>query len=207
VPRAAGEVVKAVYVLGGAGTGKSTFTAAVVEALGAEFGPLKDLHAKENKKNVVTLRGHDLITPYGGGLYLGRMREQFPGTDGLDRASSPAGVEWLTMVSLGLADPVRFVLAEGATLATSTFLDALRGNSDLLVFHLTASPEETRERFIMRGSSQDPKFVAATVTRSRNRAEELRRAGAQVLDVDTEDSDATSAAVTLAFHHLTGEAR
>ena len=57
MPRAAGEVVKAVYVLGGAGTGKSTFTARVVEMLQAQFGPLKDLHAKENKKNVVTLRG------------------------------------------------------------------------------------------------------------------------------------------------------
>lgn len=184
------------YILGGAGTGKSTFTAALLDELGADLGPLTDLHSKPNKKAVVTLRGH-YAEP--SGLYLGYMRESFPGTDGLDRASSPTGEEWLDN---GGHHGLGWIVGEGATLATRRFLAALARNTDLMVVHLHAPMDVRRARFAVRGSNQDDRFVRATATRSANRYDEARAEGVKTLGFNTAEPEAWMLALELVSTHL-----
>lgn len=189
--------MNSVYVLGAAGAGKSTWVDALFAD--AEWGHLEDLAAEPNAKNIVTLRGHPVYAPWGDwGMYLGVRRDSFPGTDGLDRASSPVGEKWLRS-----GPTTGFVIGEGATLATRRFLGALDEVTDLLLVHLYVDPEIGRQRFAERGSDQDPSFVKATATRSANRAAEIRQAGrAVVLNVDTADPDAWDLSLDLAQHHL-----
>lgn len=178
-------MTRSIYIIGGAGTGKSTFTSRLLELLGLETGgDLLELHSKPNAKVVVTLRGHELLTPRDepAGLYLGVMRDSFPGSDGLDRATSPTGAEWLRTAELP-----SLIISEGATLATRPFLSALHETTELLLVHLLASPEEVQRRFAERGSNQDPKFVLNTVTRSANLDRDMRKLGARVLAVWTEN--------------------
>jgi hypothetical protein len=189
-------VTASVYVIGGAGTGKSTFMAALLGPRAAALGPLEDLHAKPNTKSLVTLRGHRLGTD---GMYLGCMRDEYPGTDGLDRASSPVGKEWLEQGGLrGIA----WLVGEGATLATRPFMHALAEHSSLLLIHLFADDFVKDLRFVERGSSQADSFVTATATRSRNLALEMATVRARVWDVDSADPEEWTQALDVATDHL-----
>lgn len=174
---------RSLYLVGGAGTGKSTFMAQLLLELGAVMGPLVDLHAKRNAKALVTLRGHWLDTDSGKiGLYLGHLRPgNHPGTDGLDRASGRTGVEWLQQTAR-----LPFIVGEGATLATRPFLSELNSSTELMLLHLTCSSEaELSRRFARRGTEQNASFVTSTRTAARNRAVELEKAGANVVHVET----------------------
>lgn len=168
--------MKSVYVIGSAGSGKSTFMRQLLDLAGLELGPLETLHQLANPKNIVTLRGHRTDRD---GLYLGLMRDSFPGTDGLDRASSPVGEAWLKEAELP-----RFLISEGATLATSRFLNALAFYSSLLLVHLHVDPVVADLRFAARGSSQNDRFVEATRTKSRNLFEKIPT---ESLSIDTND--------------------
>lgn len=173
--------VPSVYIIGGAGTGKSTFTQQLLEDVEAfPMGELEDLHGKPNARGtIVTLRGH---RTQGAGMYLGKMRDSFPGTDGLDRASSPTGEEWLDrFYHLDLA----YIIGEGATLATDRFLNAIQRRTRLLLVHLVCDPEVRADRLATRGAGQDAKFITATATRSANSAARLRAEGAEVLGIET----------------------
>jgi GTPase SAR1 family protein len=166
-------VTKSVYIIGSAGAGKSTFTQQLLDNLGAKLGPLEDLHSLRNAKALVTLRGHR----WPGGIYLGCMRDEYPGTDGLDRASSPVGAQWLNE-----GDVPDVLVAEGATLATRPFLTALAQDTDLMLVHLVVEEFVRELRFMERGSSQDERFVQNTVTRSANL---FRDIDCQKIEVDT----------------------
>jgi hypothetical protein len=190
-------MTRSVYVIGGAGSGKSTFTAELLETIGSEMGKLRDLHTKRNARgNPVTLRGHDTDD---GGLYIGCMRDEFPGTDGLDRASSIAGEEWLEQAG---ADAYSYIIAEGATLATRRFLYALQDRTELLLVHLFVDELIADLRFLQRGSSQDPRFVLNTVTRSANLLRDMQDRGALTATVDTADIGQWSTAQKLCLAHL-----
>lgn len=155
-------MTRSVYVIGGAASGKSTFMAALLDRLGAELGPLEDLWSEPNSRGtLITLRGHR----WPGGVYLGKMRDSHPGTDGLDRVSSVAAVEWAKHGELPAV-----VVGEGLTLAHAGFLSELPG---LIVVHLTASLEEINRRCAERGSSQAQTFLVGTATRARNLAAAL----------------------------------
>lgn len=192
-------MTRSVYIIGGAGSGKSTFTADLLDGL--EFSPPQNLHKTPNARgSIVTLRGHEL--PHGwsnAGLYLGLMREFYPGTDGLDRASSIAGEEWLQN---GGAEDYSFIVSEGATLATRRFMTALDVHTELLLVHLFAEPEVIEKRFAERGSTQDPGFVKNTVTRSRNLLEYVNGLGAVCLSVDTANTTQWDLAQDLCRSHL-----
>ena len=208
-------MTQAVYVLGGAGTGKSTFTGQLLDQLG-ELGPLEDLwRVKNSRGSWVTLRGHYLGDPDGPsedgyeyrnigelGLYLGLMRDQFPGTDGLDRVSGLPGEIWLHRGQLP-----RYLVAEGATLATKRFLAALHACTDLLLVHLWTTEDVKAARFAQRGSNQDPKFVRATEARAKNRAEEMRELGTRILAFNSDDPDAWDVGLDMAAEHLRSTAR
>lgn len=173
-------MIPSVYIIGGAGVGKSTFTRQLLENQAAlPLGEQIDLHAKPNAKVVVTLRGH---VTRDSGIYLGKWRASFPGTDGLDRASSPTGEEWL---DTGMHKRFRYIVGEGATLATERFLTALHRNTDLLLVHLVCDPVVKAERIAERGSEQKESFVLGTATRSLNATAKLRAAGATILGIET----------------------
>lgn len=173
-------MTRALYVIGGAGVGKSTFLGRIMRSY--EFGPLQDLHAKKNAKAVVTLRGHEIKNKYVEGLYLGVQRDEFPGSDGLDRASSPTGKEWLEMSILP-----EVIVAEGATLATRPFLYALHEQTDLRVVVLTCDPMVHDLRLLARGTGQMESFVQSTITKTENLATDLVAQGVQLIQVDTGD--------------------
>jgi hypothetical protein len=150
---------------------------------GEDMGDLEDLHARRNAKALVTLRGHRLDSRTGKhGLYLGKMRDNFPGTDGLDRASSATGVEWLQRNGF---EEFRFIVGEGATLATRPFLSELAARTELLLLHLWADDFVKDLRFTERGSEQDPRFVEATATRSANLLQDMGVRAAKALSIDS----------------------
>lgn len=194
-------MTQAVYILGGAGTGKSTFTAELLTRMGAELEPLEDLHAKRNAKALVTLRGHR----FDRGIYLGVMRDQFPGSDGLDRASSPTAEEWLHKHQEGFNGsgtlPERIV-GEGATLATRRFLYALNLTTDLLVIALRCDPMIHDLRLLARGSGQVSSFVDSTVTKTVNLVADLEKQQANVMWVDSDHDWNWEYALLAAEKHL-----
>jgi hypothetical protein len=172
-------MTRSVYIIGGAGTGKSTFTAQLIEEMGLTFGPLESLYSRHNGRGTVHLRGHKLSPGYG--IYLGVNREHHPGTDGLDWTSSPSGEQWLRA-----GDLPAFIIGEGATLSTKRFLGALAETTELMIILLTAPPEVVEERFGIRNTDQDRRFVKATVSRSENMAQYMHHHGAQlVMSCDT----------------------
>ena len=175
---------RAVYVIGGAGVGKSTFMEKLLDLNRIELGPLEDLHAQPNAAgNVVTLRGHTYTHQECPGVYLGLMRDQFPGSDGLDRASSMTGSSWAYQKAIHYDT----IIGEGATLATRPFLFALSNSSDLLVIALRCDPVVHDLRLLQRGSGQAESFITSTVTKTRNLAADLEKIGASVIWVDTDD--------------------
>ena len=191
-------MTRSVYVIGGAGTGKSTFMSQLLDRLldGDDMGPLEDLYSKPNKKNVVTLRGHFVGEA---GMYLGKMRSSYPGTDGLDRATSPAGAEWL---ELGMHSGLSYIVAEGATLATRPFLSALYEHTNLLLIHLWVDEFVRELRFAERGSNQPEQFVRQTATRSANLLEDMRKLGVSWLSLNTADPSTWERGLTTAHRHL-----
>lgn len=193
---------RAVYVIGGAGTGKSTFMAELLSRTGAELGPLEDFHATPNAKgSLVTLRGHSMSTQLKVGIYLGVWRDQFPGTDGLDRASSITGEQWLFEAGATNSLPP-FLLAEGATLATRRFLKALNVTTDLLILALRCDPMIHDLRLLQRGAGQVSSFVLSTVTKTENLVKDMEKELATVRWVDSDDEEDWQAALLAADMHL-----
>lgn len=188
-------MTQSVYVIGGAGTGKSTFTAALLEAKGGEMGPLLDLVTRPNSRGTqITLRGHEVGSD---GMYLGAMREEFPGTDGLDRVSYIPGEAWLQKFTLP-----EWIVAEGATLAVRRFMSVLHEKTNLLVVYLTADDFVKELRFEARGSNQDDSFVKATATRARNLAVDLAKQGVQVWEADSAEPEEWQRTLEIALEHL-----
>lgn len=194
---------KAIYIIGGAGSGKSTLTQWFLEHIEVRLQPLTDLHVKPNKKNDVTLRGQHFSSTAGPGLYLGLMRDKHPGTDGLDRASTPTAVEWLEIGDLLGELPA--IVAEGATLSTKGFFQKLAETHDLLVIHLVVGDEERQRRFDKRGTNQKENFVKTTITRSQNMAEFAAENGAEVLTGDTSEEGVAAGLVHYMEDFLKGE--
>jgi hypothetical protein len=172
--------------------------ARVMEALGREAGPHEDWYTVQNKAGRdEVLRGHRLGLD---GAYLGRLRESFPGTDGLSRSTVIAGEAWLLDDSTWHPD---WMLGEGATFATVGFLGTLLRASNLLLVRLLADPATIALRCSERGSNQAETFLRGTVTRSTNSAERLAADGARVLTVDTDDPLAVDLASDIIVAHLT----
>lgn len=194
-------MIPSVYIVGGAGSGKSTFMEELLQHLDYGHGPLTDLHERRNAKALVALRGHQLHPPAGGkpGIYLGKMRDSHPGTDGLDRASHQVGIEWLER---DMHEQYRFVLAEGFVLATKGFLAALHDHTNMLLVSLWVDGRERDRRFEERGTNQSANFVKSTATAAFNRTREHEDRAGRVLRVDTEDVDAWEIAQDIVVRHL-----
>lgn len=170
---------RSVYVMGGAGTGKSTWMGQLLEQLHVTLSEQQVVHSKmlysphHQRDYRVDLIGHR----WEQGVYLGVMRENFPGADGLVRTTGPVAREWLT---LGNLPPI--IVGEGLLLSSRPFLRALADATDLTVVHLTI-PEELRlERVRSRGHAFDEVWSRQTVSRAAKTAADLRSAGVRVRD-------------------------
>lgn len=193
-------MTQSVYIIGGAGTGKSTFTSQLMDRYVMSWEvPLTDLAAKPNSRGtVITLRGHRLAGYQGeDGMYLGVMRDSFPGTDGLDRVSYIPGEAWLEAGNLP-----DFIIAEGATLAARRFIRVLHETTDLLLVHLEAEDFVKDLRLHQRGSEQAETFVTGTATRSKNLAVDMAKEGVKVWTFDSAEPLEWDLALDVSVDHL-----
>ena len=170
-------MTRAVYAMGGAGSGKSTWMGQLLTMLGAKLGPEETLHSQylysphHQRDYLVELRGHR----WHRGAYLGVMRDSFPGADGLVRTSGPVARDWLLH-----GDLPDMVVGEGLLLSSRPFLQALHAATDLLVVHL-AVPEPVRlARIRARGHEFNEQWSRQTVSRAANTARDLEKAGVRV---------------------------
>lgn len=152
-------MTKSLYILGGPGSGKSTLMARLLE--GWAPGPYTKLTTRE-------LFGHPLVGPnLELGMYLGRIRPEYPGTDALSLSVAPQALIWLESLDPQLS----VVFGEGARLAHASFLEKLDQTTDLLVVHLEVSPEESLRRREQRGGKLlTEKYVLAATTKAANTA-------------------------------------
>lgn len=192
-------MTRSVYMLGGAGTGKSTFMAQLLQRLSVTLGPLEDLHARMGGHGrAVTLRGHQMDGEAISGYYLGVMRAGlFPGTDALERVSHGPATEWVRQGQLPAA-----IVSEGATLAVRPFLYALQECTELLTLAFHCEPWLHELRLLQRGTGQADSFIASSVTRTNNMVRDLEKKGGQVLWVDSGDGASWEHAQATAAAHL-----
>ena len=152
----------ALYLLGAPGVGKSTVMAAYLKARGWEMlRPHRRVHGKLVGHTMVSLDG------YPSGVYLGKHRPEFPGTDALSMAVAPDAREWAASIPTYAAS-LDLIVGEGARLGNVGFLTALADVSRLTVVLLTASEERLTERRTARGSNQTPAWMRGAATGARN---------------------------------------
>lgn len=152
------------YLLGAPGVGKSTAMAAFLDT--------RDLAVAPDPSRIKgKLTGHGLYGVLSGetrGIYLGRMREEFPGTDGLSMAVAPDARAWAATLSRQHEGGMQYVVGEGQRLGNPGFLTALAENTWLTVVLLTATPEALTARREDRGSTQSPSWMQGAATQARN---------------------------------------
>jgi ribose 1,5-bisphosphokinase PhnN len=148
--------MRALYVVGPPGVGKTTLVLALTDRLDLEPGEVLDQRAP-------LLRGQRWHDTYGGGIVLGRKRPRFGGTDALSMAALPQAIAWARESTM----PAN-VIGEGQRLAHISFLEALSERGNLTVVSLDAPPEVLSERCDLRGSDQNPQWMRGATTRARN---------------------------------------
>jgi hypothetical protein len=103
-----------------------------------------------------------------GGVYLGRIRDAFSGTDALAMNAGPDAVQW---AQSGAVPPM--VVGEGARLGYSAFLGALARAARLTIVHLTAARPWLDKRCAARGSRQNESWRRAAETRAERAAQSV----------------------------------
>jgi hypothetical protein len=140
-------VSRLLYLIGIPGSGKSTLLKAALEGLTGE----------QVAKPVPHFR-------YERGAQIGVVRKDFPGTDGLSMSIQPRVLDWLQSGEAPLN-----LVAEGDRLGTVSFFTAARLFCDLFsVVYLDTPERVAAARRWMRGSRQDPAWVAGRLTKVRN---------------------------------------
>lgn len=154
------------YVLGAPGVGKTTLCRGLLENVSL---------ATSSRKIHGVLVGHD----FPGGVYLGKMREEFPGTDALAMSVGPDAIEWVTTGQLP-----DIIFGEGARLGYAGFLNALARATDLTVVHLTAKEATLDARCRARGSNQGATWRKGAATRAASAVKRVQ--GARIIEVQTD---------------------
>nr|DAS64524.1 MAG TPA: P-loop Nucleotide Kinase3 [Caudoviricetes sp.] len=178
--------MRSVYVIGPAGSGKSSLVQEILDGGGYTLGPNRLLHTytglRLGKPVPVTMTGHAMMRdgqPVG--EYLGVMRDQFPGTDGLTANCGMVATDWV----MRGGSPI--ILAEGSKLGTRRFLAALDVCTDALIVSLDASDEELKRRRDSRPEKTTEDNALRTAVRCRNLTQELEDRGYNVLRVNSKD--------------------
>lgn len=164
---------RAVYLIGGPGTGKSTALRHILKGVRLdEPGPVDP--------KFPLLTGQSFRDS--SGVYLGKRGGKFPGTDRLSMAVSPQAVDW------ALSNRVpEIVIGEGARLGNAKFLAALSSSTDLIVGHLITDEHVVAGRFRKRGSEQSDSWVKGRRTAAENTARDLEGAGIKVVTIHTDE--------------------
>lgn len=186
-------MTRSVYLVGGPGTGKSTIMAHLLSAW--DVGPYVRLGERE-------VFGHWLYNAdQGGGVYLGHLRPEYPGTDAFPLSACPHAIRWMENL---MPPETAMLYGEGFRLGCKAFLEPLGQLTDMTVVHLLASPEVAAQRQAQRPGSNarqkdarrtpdkenvpiTPQHVKASITRAANAAAWAQSAGHQVLTLDTTD--------------------
>lgn len=146
--------MKAIYLIGIPGTGKSTIMKEFMKTQSGEW--------KQD-------RPIDLLDTHVNGNFrvLGKYEEgeTFSGTDRLSMAVAPKAIEWIS------TQPNELILGEGDRLNNAGFFEAC-GDS-LTIIHLTVSDAERERRYKERGSDQSEKFIQTTRTKCANIVEKF----------------------------------
>lgn len=162
------------YLLGGAGVGKSSVMSLLME--GWVAGPYTRWTERE-------MFGHSLVKGDELGAYLGRLRPDYPGTDSLCLSVAPQALLWLEAVPLlGLS----MIFGEGWRLGHRSFLLKLSRVTSLTVVLLTATDQAAEERRAHRGGKTlAPTFCASAASRAANTYVVCRSEGVHTYTVDT----------------------
>lgn len=162
----------ATYIIGAPGSGKSTRMARLIEPW--SVGPYVRLTKRE-------LFGHYLAGPGGSlGVYLGHLRDEYPGTDALSLSVAPQALLWVQALPLLGLD---VVYGEGVRLAHIGFLTALNEVTDLTVLHMLVDPEVAAARRLARGGKQlSDHYCRIATSRALNAAQACREAGIKVVE-------------------------
>ena len=115
------------------------------------------------------------------GVYLGRLRPEYPGTDALSLSVAPQALIWLET-----ADPqLSWVFGEGARLSHPSFLLALAAKTDLVVGHVVVPPEVAAARRAVRpGKALSEQYCKIAASKAQNLASWAREAGIPLLELD-----------------------
>lgn len=170
----------ALYVIGGPGSGKSTLMAGLLDGWEAEH-PFIRLVPKE-------LFGHRLEHPVlGSGIYLGKIRPEFPGTDALARSVSPHATQWATEVLP--TERLSWVFGEGVRLSHLKFFEDLHQHTRLTVIYLALDESVSQQRRIDRGLAPiEERWCRSSFSRARNLAAKCPAAGIRLTTLDAEKS-------------------
>jgi len=139
--------MKIVAVGGVPGSGKTTLMKIVMEQIGKfsptseELCPLLPGHKSEDGKMVVLGRYDPDVGVFGG-------------TDKTSMAVMPKAIEYLR------TKPFDVVLFEGDRLFAGSFLEFCVDNFDTKIIFLNTDKTIRQERFVKRGSKQDPTWLA-----------------------------------------------
>lgn len=167
---------RVVYVVGPPGVGKSTAVLSAIKGSGLTPLPLETFAPQ--------VKGHRLLDESDGvtrGVYLGEMREQFPGTDSLGMGASPRAVEFLRRSRIPL------VIGEGARLGTGKFLGEVSGFSEVTLIHLTARMGVLESRRAKRGSEQSDTWARGAATRASKAFKAAGDLGLRAMELDTSE--------------------
>jgi hypothetical protein len=139
------------YIFGPPGAGKTTLLA---EACAQAKVALMDPPARY--WHPLFARGHGRV-----GVYLGKKREKFGGTDAL-----PMNAITGVLAELGEQLP-NLVIGEGDRLANDRFFSTMRDlGYELCLFYLTANPAILEKRYRARGANQDASWRRGRITKA-----------------------------------------
>lgn len=166
-------MTRAVYLLGGPGVGKSTLMAYLLRDWKKEpYGRLTDRE----------LFGHELVRGQEHGMYLGHLRDFYPGTDALSLSVAPQARLWVEFL---MPHKLDWVFGEGTRLGNIGFLSVLAEYTDLHVFHLMLDPAKAALRRETRGGKLlTDKFCKMVTSGAASTAAACREAGIWVSNID-----------------------